>query len=376
MMKSTRYVLASAFVLVSTAFAAAQVSAPALRETENTKLLRVRSRLLTRFWGRPIYVEAGVVLPPDRKDGERFPVCFNVHGFGGSHRAAWSRGQRILRAMTEGSYPRMIYVYLNGSCPQGHHEFADSVNNGPWGAALTREFVPVLEKSFPVDARPRARFLTGHSSGGWSTLWLQITYPDFFGGTWSTAPDPVDFRDFTGIDIYKDANAFVGPDGKPVQLMRARGKFVRTIRQFVEREIASKPFGGQFSSFDYVFSPRGDDGRPMPLFDRKTGAIDPDVARAWQRYDIRLVLERNWKTLGPKLAGKLRIWIGTQDTFRLEGACKLLAPALKKLGSDAEILFVEGRDHGTLRRPHPKFWPNGMIHRIHHEMYARWKAAR
>lgn len=41
-----------------------------------------------------------------------------------------------------------------------------------------------------------------------------------------------------------------------------------------------------------MFSPRGDDGRPRPLFDRTTGVIDREITKAWEAYDIRLVLER------------------------------------------------------------------------------------
>ena len=97
--------------------------------------------------------------------------------------------------MVEREYPRLLYVYLNAQFPLGHHEFADSVNNGPWGKALTTEFIPQLEAKYGAAATPAGRFLTGHSSGGWSSLWLQVNYPEFFGGVWSTAPDPVDFRD-------------------------------------------------------------------------------------------------------------------------------------------------------------------------------------
>ena len=105
--------------------------------------------------------------------------------------------------MADGTLPEMINVYLDGSCPMGHHEFADSANDGPWGQALTKEFIPYLESKFRMDAVPSGRLLTGHSSGGWSTLWLQVNYPEVFGGTWSTSPDPVDFRSFSGADLTK-----------------------------------------------------------------------------------------------------------------------------------------------------------------------------
>ncbi len=347
----------------------------AFPETDTLKLFERRSELLSAFWGRDMSIRASVVLPSDLRADEKLPVCYSIHGFGGSHRSAIRRAPELADAMAKGTTPRLLFVFLDAQFSLGHHEFADSVNNGPWGKALTTEFVPALEQHFHAFAAPTARFLTGHSSGGWSSLWLQVTYPDFFGGTWSTAPDSVDFRDFTGIDVYRFSNAFTDPDGKPIQLMRRNGEFVTSIEQFVEKELAQRDHGGQFMSFNAVFSPRGEDGRPMLLFDGKTGAIDRFVAESWRKYDIGLILRENWATLGPKLRGKLHVFIGTQDTFRLEGACYLLRDDLKKLGSDAEIVFAEGRDHGTLSRPHAELWPDGMMARIHRQMRARFEAS-
>ena len=344
-------------------------------ETDTLKLFERRSESLTAFWGRDMAIRAGVVLPPDRRDGEALPVCWSIHGFGGSHRSAIRRAPDLVDGMKKGTTPRMVYVFLDAQFSLGHHEFADSVNNGPWGKALTTEFVPALEQQFHAGGAPGARFLTGHSSGGWSSLWLQVAYPDVFGGTWSTAPDSVDFRDFTGIDVYRFANAYTDPDGKPIQLVRRGGEWVQTIQQFVDKELERRDHGGQFMSFNAVFSPRGDDGRPMNLFDPKTGAIDRAVAESWHRYDIGHVLRTNWAALGPKLRGKLRVFVGTQDTFRLDGACRLLAADLKALGSDAQIVFAEGRDHGTLFEPHPVLWPDGLLARIHGEMRARFDAS-
>ncbi len=345
-------------------------------DTEHVKLFRLKSKRLTDFHGLDTFVEAGVVLPPDFKAKEKLPVCYSVHGFGGSHREAWRTGRYLVRSMERG-YPRMIYVFLNARCPLGHHVFADSANNGPWGAALTREFIPALEKEFHAAGRPGGRFLTGHSSGGWSSLWLQVAYPGFFGGTWSTAPDPVDFRDFTGVNIYKDKSAYRDVRGKEIPLIRRGKRWVMTFREFCQRELRRVgEQGGQMASFDAVFSPRGKDGRPLRLFDRKTGAIDPAVAEAWKKYDIRLVLRQRWKTFGPKLRGKIRVYTGTLDNFRLEGATRLLKKELKNLGSDARIVLVKGRDHGTLFRPYKKLWPDGLLAQIHAEMQRTFRKKR
>ena len=127
----------------------------------------------------------------------QYAASYAIHGFGGDHHAAWNQGDSLVEKMESGKRMEMVHVYLDANFSTGHHVFADSINNGPWGKALTEEFIPYLERTYRLIPQSRARFVTGHSSGGWSSLWLQVNYPDFFGGTWSTAPDPVDFRSFT-----------------------------------------------------------------------------------------------------------------------------------------------------------------------------------
>ncbi|HEY3025496.1 MAG TPA: alpha/beta hydrolase-fold protein [Pyrinomonadaceae bacterium] len=336
-------------------------------DTDSVKLITFESPSLTTFWGRPMEMQAGVVLPPGygRSASQRYPTVYMVHGYGGTHLTAWRRGPELVKQMAEGKTPEMIYVFLNASFSLGHHVFADSVNNGPWGHALTAEFIPYLEKQFRMDAQPRGRFLNGHSSGGWSTLWLQVNYPDVFGGTWSTSPDPVDFREFTGPDLTKTPpqNFYRGPDGQPYNLVRYHGREIMTLEDYARLERVEGYFGGQMASFEAVFSPRGPDGQPMPLFDRDTGRIDPSVQKAWERYDIDRLLRQNWAQLGPKLQGKLHIIVGIADTFHLEKAVYLLRNTLKTLGSDARIEFVEGRDHFDL-------YQGGLAERIAREMYA------
>ncbi len=335
---------------------------------------KLRSSCVSDFWGIDRFIEAGVVEPLDRKPDEKLPIIFNVHGFGGDHTIAWGQGPQLQAAMNSGATPRMLYVFLNAQWEWGHHEFADSRAAGPWGKALTEEFIPALEAKYGAAGVPAGRLLTGHSSGGWSVFWLQVAYPDFFGGCWATSPDSTDFRDFTGIDIYSYENAFTDPEGQPIMLMRRGGKFTTSIQQFMQMEQAQEPIGGQFFSFNAVFSELGPDGMPKSLVDVKTGAIDAAVADSWQPYDIALKLKREWPTIGPKLTGKLHLYCGTIDTFRLEGPALLLKDELAELGSDAEIVLVEGRDHGSIYQPHPELWPKGMMERIHREMGEHWKA--
>ncbi|MEW6211214.1 MAG: alpha/beta hydrolase [Acidobacteriota bacterium] len=347
-------------------------------DTETVKLAEFQSPLLSAFWGRAISMRAGVVLPPSYgKDlNKTYPAIYHVHGFGGDHSAAWRQGPQLVRAMSEGKQMEMIHVFLDGSFPTGHHEFADSANNGPWGGALTEEFIPHLEKKFRLISKPHARFLTGHSSGGWSTLWLQITYPDFFGGTWSTAPDPVDLRSFTGIDAtpISTDNAYRHRDGRAKNLVRMDGREVVTIEEFARMESVMGEYGGQFASFEWVWSPRGEDGRPMKLFNRASGELNQATLLAWQKYDIRLILEKNWATLGPKLKGKINVICGGADTFHLEEAVIMLCEFFKRKGSDAVCEIVPGRDHGNLYESHQSF-PEGLSARIYREMAAKFQSA-
>ncbi len=347
-------------------------------DTETVKLTEFQSAMLSDFWGRAIKMRAGVVLPSSySKDSSRtYPTVYHVHGFGGDHTGAWRQGPQMIKAMSDGKQAEMIHVFLDGSFPTGHHEFADSVNNGPWGRALTEEFIPHLEKKFRLINKPHARFLTGHSSGGWSTLWLQITYPDFFGGTWSTAPDPVDLHAFTGIDATPGStdNAYRRRDGKAKNLVRMQGRELVTIEEFVRMESVMGEYGGQFASFEWVWSPRGEDGRPMKLFNRASGELNQATLTAWQKYDIRLILEKNWATLGPRLKGKINVICGSADTFHLEEAVIMLCDFFKQKGSDAVCEIVPGRDHMNLYQPYQTF-SEGLSARIYKEMAAKFQSA-
>ncbi|MEZ6196644.1 MAG: alpha/beta hydrolase-fold protein [Planctomycetota bacterium] len=334
------------------------------------QLVRVRSDLLSRFFGREIRLEASVVAPADWDGLEMLPVCYLVHGFGGDHWTPFRAWRDWSDKLASGEYPRLLYVFLEAGCGLGHHAFADSVNNGPRGRALVEELIPAVENSLGGLRAPTNRFLTGHSSGGWSTLWLQVAYPDTFGGVWSTAPDPVDFRDFSGIDLYDDANVYRDPQGDARPLVRLEGRTAMTFEEYVRGELRVADHGGQMASFEAVFSPRGEDGRPMPLFDRETGAIDPEVAQSWRIYDIGFRLRENWRDLEPRLRGKLHVWVGDRDTYFLDGAVRLLGADLAARGGAADVLIVPGRDHRDLRAPHEELWPRGMMARIFDEMLA------
>jgi hypothetical protein len=322
------------------------VEAPTFRETENVKLVDIPSKLLSDFHKKPMRQRAGVVLPPSwaANPDKKYPVVYEVTGFGGDHTAA--RGAVGRAANTGGT--EVIWVVLDCNCRLGHHVCADGENNGPVGTAFVTELIPHIEKTYHGIGTPQSRLVTGHSSGGWASLWLQVAYPDTFAGCWSTSPDPVDFRDFQRINVYETgANYFTDHDGKVRDLSRGDRGTTLTFKGFSAMDDQCGR-GGQLTSFEAVFSPKGPDGQPKKLWDRTTGAIDPATAKAWEKYDIRLKLEREWKTLGPKLAGKLHVWCGDVDTFYLDGATRLLKKQMADLGSDAVVEMFPGKTHNLV----------------------------
>jgi hypothetical protein len=337
----------------------------------DVQAINFTSPSLTAFWGRPVAMKGWVVTPPGYAAGKgRYPTVYETHGFGGSTDNFVGMAGRIHDAMAKGKAPPMIWVLLDQSSATGTHEFADGVNNGPWGKALTEELIPDLEKRYRMDARASGRFLNGHSSGGWATLWLQVRYPKLFGGTWSTSPDPSDFHDFTGVDLYAPGvNIYRAPDGSPRPLVRDKGKVLGTFEQFVRLEETLGEYGGQLRSFDWVFSPRGPDGRPAPMFDRATGAVDPAVVAYWrEHYDIAARLSGHWPALKGDLDGKVHLIVGTADTFYLDGAAHKLEAVMKGLGARTDFRYLPGRTHFDLYRTGDDHW--AMLNDIAWEMHA------
>jgi hypothetical protein len=342
---------------------------PTLQLPPHSELFDFVSPALSEFWGRPIHMLGVVVLPPSYGSSKvRYPTVYETHGFGADMRYLVQRSAtNASKLMEEKKTPEMIWVILLQASPTGTHEFADSVNNGPWGKALTAELIPHLEKKYRMDARPSGRFLTGHSSGGWAALWVQVSHPGFFGGTWPTAPDPGDFRNFAaGSDLTRNPppNFYRNDDGTPRMFIRMGGKDTQALGDLALQERVLGAYGGQLASFEWVFSPRGKDGRPMPLFDRDSGAIDPEVAQYWEKhFDVAHLLRTNWKKLGPLLDGKIHLTVGTADTFHLDEPARLLEQTIKELGGKASFTYVDGRSHFDL-------YQGGLSERIAKEMYA------
>ena len=319
---------------------------------EHTQLADFISPLLTKFSGRETHIRAWVILPPAYADHpkDRYPTVYWTHGFGGNLVYAKAEGQIIYARMAQGKMPPMIWLMLDESLATGTHEFADSVNNGPWGAALTTEFIPWIESKYRMDAKVSGRFLEGHSSGGWATLQLQVNYPKIFGGTWSTSPDPSDFHNFSQIDLYAPhANLYRSPDGSAYPIIRDHEKIMATMEQLARQERVLGAYGGQLASFEWVFSPRGADGRPLKMFNRDTGDVDPNVVAYWHdHYDLANIVAMDWTNRGKYLKGKIHLIVGTADTFYLDGAAHKFEAVLKGLNADPHFNFIDNRTHFDL----------------------------
>ena len=330
------------------------------------------SPALSDFWGRPVALRGWVVTPPDyaAHPGQRYSTVYYTQGFGGSLRSLHDVGVARWNEMKTGQAPSMIWVGIDQSSPSGTSEFVNSVNNGPWGQALTAELIPALERQYRMDAKPSGRLLTGHSSGGWAALWLQVSYPKLFGGAWPTSPDPSDFHDFLGIDLYAPgANVYRKPDGTPWPLARDKGEMLVSIEDFTRREVVVGEYGGQLASFEWVFSPRGADGLPVPMFDRTTGAVDSAVIAYWkEHYDVAEHLRRHWPELRRDLDGKVHLTVGSADTFYLDGSAHRLEATMKGLGAKTDFCYVEGRGHFDLYPVGADPW--GLYKAIAWEMYA------
>ena len=291
----------------------------------------VSSPTLEKFHGRKMELRGIVVVPLDyASTKDKLPVVYFTHGFGGAMPALNDTAMGLVRQIKAGNMPRLVWVLLDQSGPTGTHEFADSLNNGPWGTALTTEMLPYIEATYRTDARPGARFVMGHSSGGWAALWLQLAYPSVFGGAWATSPDYSDFTDFGGVDLTSQ-----------------RALFNNTTLARMEAVLGE--YGGQTTSFEAVWSPRGPDGRPMPLFDRQTGAVDQEVAQWWRaHWDLTEKVRREWRGNRALLDGKVHVVVGEEDQFGLDDSARRLESAIKNVDGRASFKYLAGKGHFDL----------------------------
>jgi hypothetical protein len=354
-----------------------QASLPA---AENLRWVELKSELLSAFYGREVFHRAGVALPKPYLDAasprREWAAIYLIPGYGGRYAEAAELADMFNHPGIEIAAVMAVWIVLDPESPLGHHGFVDSPNHGPRGTALIREFIPYLESQFRLAPRPEGRIVTGHSSGGWSSLWLQLHHPEVFGACWSSAPDPVDFSAFQMTNIYVDASMFTLPDGSETPSHRrligpeCEASVTMTVRQEALMEYAIDPAGcsgEQWDGWAAMFSPPGGAGVcPRRLFDPLTGAIDRAVAAHWGGFDISRLIAADWARFGPIITQRVRLACGDCDSFYLDRAVRRFKERIDTLrGSDegdggGYIWLVPYATHGNLDRKTTPRWNQEM----------------
>lgn len=355
------------------------------KDTKYIRHIRIQSQLLSRFWGRAMYLSANVLVPEgfDSHPNAHFPIAifedhfnYDFEGFrteppdpnlkpdyskrfhlAGYNRIQQEEAYKFYTQWISPKFPRILIAQINHANPYYDDSYAvNSANLGPYGDAIETELIPAIEKEFRGIGQGWARFVYGGSTGGWESLAVQVFYPDHYNGAFVACPDPVDFRAYTTIDIYTQKNAFFMEGAhKQIEQPAMRdylGRTFGTVRGMnqYERALGSHARSGeQFDIWQAVFGPAGKDGYPQPIFDKESGEIDPAVAGYWkEHYDLSDILRRNWGTLGPKLQGKLHIYVGSADTYFLNSAVYYLEDFLKSTKNphyDGEVKYGDRAEH-------------------------------
>jgi hypothetical protein len=377
------------------------------KDTAQVKYLRVPNERLTKFWGRPMTLGAIVTLPMgwESHPNVRYPVLIH-HGhfprsaesdtwretppdpnLRGAQRDGQNAAYAFYKAWNGPNFPRMIHVLVQHPTPYFDDSYAvNSANNGPYGDAITRDLIPLIEKQFRGIGEGWARALTGGSTGGWEALGVQVFYPDDYNGAWALCPDPIDFRSYRSVNIYDEHNAYYYEDNPWKRTPKPGYRDYRDhlFSTFEDRNLVELVLGthgrsaGQHDAWASVFGPVGDDGYYKPLYDKLTGKIDPEVARYWRdNYDLRFILQRDWATIGPKLRGKIHLTSGTMDNGYLNNAVYQMEEFLMRAtpSSEAEIVYGERREHCfTGDTEHPNTVGSRTVHQRYMPAMARWMA--
>jgi len=337
-------------------------------DNEYVQRFKFQSPSLTRFWGRPIYLGATVLLPRDYKTSTiSYPVNYlqghfslsAPYGFESTPRAGGATSPSFHDEWLSDKFPRMLVVTFQHPTPYFDDSYAvNSVNSGPYGDAVMNELIPEIEKRYRVIRQPWARWLSGGSTGGWESLALQIYHPDFFGGTWSSCPDPVTFSDVEGVNMYKDANAFYKQYSEwqltpTVNSREVNGAIRQTAQQRYWMELVNGTHGrsgtGQQDVWQSTWGPIGADGYFKPAVDSRTGKIDHSVTDSWRdNYDLLYYLQRNWSTVGPELVDKIHIYVGNMDSFFLDRATRELQAWMKTTQNphyEGEFVYGDQKPH-------------------------------
>ncbi len=334
----------------------------------------LESRIVGRQLGTRFFMQTAVVMPLNyrKEEGRRYPVQYWIPGIGEDLRSAvkffQKRGLYFPPFNGSGDHCKdFILVLLDPNGRRGFHGFRDSAGHGAFREALFAEIIPAIEDEFPVVAEPAGRFLVGRGAGGLAALRLQVENPDFFGGVWALAPDPLSHRDFFGLDLGANPlpNAFTTPAGTERVLVRRDGKKVLSLREQAAFERIVRR-GNLLQSYVAMYAPLGSDLEPRPLFHPETGVIDPEVARAFDRHDFLANLEANWASLRASLQGKIHVMVGDEDDFYLHRGVARLKTFLDGAGANASVEILPDRDHGAMDAR--------AVHlRVQREIEAAWK---
>jgi len=332
------------------------VQAPA--DTPYVKRIKLQSQVLTKWWGQPMFLGATILLPKDydAHPDVSYPVNYIQGHFSLAAPGNFGRGGETDKLWLAEDTPRFIYVTLQHPSPYYDDSYGvNSDNNGPYGEAIMQELIPAIETKFRVIRQPWARMLSGGSTGGWIALAHQIFYPDFYGGTFASCPDSVDFNYHQIVNIYKDPNAYFidmgwtrverpsqrRPDGNLVSMMKDENWYELTVGDHSRS-------GDQWDIWEATYSPVGPDGYPRRLWDKQTGQIDKTVAEQWKKYDLLDILKTRWSTLGPRVANKINVYVGDMDSYYLNDAVENLNEFLSKADNPkwtGEIVFQRRAPH-------------------------------
>ncbi|MDQ3172063.1 MAG: hypothetical protein M3Q55_18200 [Acidobacteriota bacterium] len=380
---------------------------PPPADTRYIRHERIQSELLTKFWGRPMFLGANVLLPEgwDAHPDARYPLFIN-HGhfpytFGGFretppdpdlkpefsarfnldgyNRIEQQHAYDFYREWTGPGFPRALVIEIQHPTPFYDDSYAvNSANSGPYGDAIMRELVPYIEKKYRGLGQGWARFTYGGSTGGWEAMAVQMFYPDDFNGAYIACPDPIDFRAFTVVDLYKDTNAYYVDSewkrtprpGQRDYLGHVRVTLEETNR--LELVLGTKTRSGQqWDVWEATYSPVGPDGYPARIWDKQTGKIDRTVAEYWrENFDLSHILRRDWeKGLGAKLQGKLHLYVGDMDNYYLNNAVYLVEDFLKNTTSPpygGEVAYGDRAEHCWNGDPTR---PNALSRLRYHQMF-------
>jgi hypothetical protein len=352
---------------------------PPASDTKYLKHIQIKSEKLSQFWGRDVFLGANVLLPEgwEEHPNARYPlIVYQSHfpgnraasvdfrstpptaGLTGRERSSAEYGYKLYQDWTSGRLPHVILISIQHANPYFDDSYAvNSANLGPYGDAIIEELIPEVEKRFRGIGQGWARATYGGSTGGWECIAHQILYPDFYNGVWTNGPDATDFHALQNVDLYNDTNAYyrIGYWGENVPIASQRlpdGTIIGEMELDNRYEYVQGTHGRAGQQWDIlqaVFSPAGADGYPQPIYDKLTGAIDKQVAAYWHdHYDLNVILQRDWKTLGPKLEGKLHFIAGESDRYFQNNDVHLMENFLKSTKnphSDATFDYGFRRGH-------------------------------